>query len=158
MTENTKVNLSKTDRLILNALSNDGRISNVMLAEKVNLSESSCLRRVKNLEDRGVIERYSMVLNKESLGITGTVFIEVTLNSQNQEDLQAFENAVLSNVKIMECHLMSGDFDYLIRVPVTDLADYERLHRNVLSKLPSVSRIKSSFSLRAITEKINPFL
>jgi len=145
--------LNRTDRFILDELQNDGRLSNVALAEKVNLSESACQRRVKALESAGVIERYSMILNQEAVGITANVFVEITLKDQKQGDLVKFEKAIQDIPEVMECYLMSGDYDYLVRVVVTDLQDYERLHRDKLTKLPAVSRVRSSFSLRAVTKR-----
>ncbi|MDG1986340.1 MAG: Lrp/AsnC family transcriptional regulator [Halieaceae bacterium] len=145
--------LNRTDRFILDELQNDGRLSNVALAEKVNLSESACQRRVKALESAGVIERYSMILNQQAVGITANVFVEITLKDQKQGDLVKFEKAIQNIPEVMECYLMSGDYDYLVRVVVTDLQDYERLHRDKLTKLPAVSRVRSSFSLRAVTKR-----
>lgn len=145
--------LDKTDRLILNQLQQDGKLSNVNLAERVNLSESACLRRVKALEQGGVIERYATIVNQEAVGISGNVFVEITLESQQQEELAVFEQAVQEIPEVMECYLMSGDFDYLVRVVVTDIQDYERLHHNALTKLPGVSRVRSSFSLRTVTKQ-----
>ena len=145
--------LSKTDYAILQALQEDGKLSNVALAERVNLSESACLRRVKVLERADVIERYVMIVNSETIGMSGRVFVEITLNSQGQEGLTSFERAIQEIPEIMECYLMSGDFDYLVQVVVKDIQDYERLHHDSLTKLPGVSRVKSSFSLRTITKR-----
>jgi len=142
--------LSRTDRAILNALQVDGRLSNVTLAEKVNLSPSACLRRVKALEDEGVIESYSMSVSQESVGIIGNVFVEISLSSQKREDLEEFENAVKLIPEIMECYLMSGNYDFLIRVVVKSIKDYQRIHHDSLTNLPHVSRVRSSFSLRSI--------
>ena len=145
--------LNRTDRAILNELQDDGRLSNVNLAERVNLSESACLRRVKALEESGVIERYAMIVNQEAVGVASNVFVEITLNGQQQQDLDALERAIKKIPEVMECYLMSGDYDYLVRVVVEDIQDYERLHRDSLTKLPGVLRVRSSFSLRAVTKR-----
>ncbi len=144
--------INRTDRTILKALQNNGKLSNVALAEKVNLSESACLRRVKALEDSGVIERYTMIVNQEAVGIAGNVFVEITLTSQNQEDLAEFEQEASKIPEVMECYLMSGEYDYLVRVVIRDIKDYERVHHDALTKLPHVSRVRSSFSLRTVTK------
>lgn len=145
--------LNRTDRAILNELQDDGRLSNVNLAERVNLSESACLRRVKALEESGVIERYAMIVNQEAVGVASNVFVEITLNGQQQQELDSFERAIKKIPEVMECYLMSGDYDYLVRVVVEDIQDYERLHRDSLTKLPGVLRVRSSFSLRAVTKR-----
>lgn len=145
--------IEKADRAILKALQHDGKLSNVNLAEQVNLSESACLRRVKALEQSGVIERYAMIVNPEALGINGSVFVEITLDTQQQQNLDVFEQAIQAIPEVMECYLMSGSFDYLVRVVVADIKDYERLHHDTLTKLPAVARVRSSFSLRTVTKR-----
>ena len=145
--------LDRTDRAILHELQLDGRISNVKLAERVNLSESACLRRVKLLEETGVIEGYMMLINQAAVGLPGNVFVEITLNRQQREDLDAFEASVSLVPEVMECYLMSGDYDYLLRVTVADASDYERIHHEQLTTLPGVARVRSSFALRAVKEK-----
>ena len=146
-----KEKLDRTDRAILNALQFDGRLSNVQLAARVNLSESACLRRVKLLEEAGVIERYVMLVNQSAVGLPDNVFVEISLNREKQEDLEAFEDAVRRLPEVMECFLMSGDYDYLLRVAVANTADYERIHREQLTRLPGVVRVRSSFALRTVT-------
>jgi len=148
-----KLNLDKTDRAILHELQLDGKLSNVNLSERVNLSESACLRRVKNLEDSGVIERYAMIVNQDAIGISGNVFVEISLSRQQQEDLDAFEKSIKEVPEMMECYLMTGEFDYLLRVVVADASDYERIHHNSLTNLPGVARVRSSFTLRTITKR-----
>ena len=144
--------LDKTDRAILHVLQLDGRLSNVNLASKVNLSESACLRRVKLLETAGVIERYSMLLNQAAVGLPGNVFVEISLAQQQQEELDSFEKRVLEIPEVMECYLMSGDYDYLLRVVVADAADYERIHHQHLTRLPGIAKVRSSFALRTVTK------
>ena len=147
--------LDRTDIAILNELQLDGRLSNSELSKRINLSESACLRRVKILEDNGVVERYALIVNQARVGKPGNVFVEITLESQQQEDLFAFEQSAKQVPEIMECYLMTGDFDYLLRVVVSDTADFERIHRDILTKLPKVSRLRSSIALRSVTKRTN---
>lgn len=143
--------LDRIDRAILHELQLDGRVSNVKLAERINLSESACLRRVKRLEDAGVIEGYIMLINQTAVGLPSNVFVEITLNRQQREDLDAFEARVLQVPEVLECYLMSGDYDYLLRVAAADPGDYERIHHEQLTSLPGVARVRSSFALRKVT-------
>ena len=145
--------IDATDRAILTALQGDGRMTNVELAERVHLSESACLRRVRLLEDNGVIERYTMLVSPAAVGINGNVFAEITLNSQKQEDLDAFEAAVRAVPEVMECYLVTGEYDYLLRVVARDTVDYERIHHEHLTRLPGVARVKTSFTLRTVAKK-----
>lgn len=145
--------LDDTDLAILRELQDDGRISNVQLAERVHLSESACLRRVRLLEAAGVIERYTMIVNPEAAGVPGNVFAEITLVSQQQADLDRFESAVRAVPEVMEAYLVTGEYDYLLRVVAKDTVDYERIHHEYLTKLPGVARVKSSFTLRAVAKK-----
>lgn len=146
--------LDRIDRAILHELQLDGRVSNVKLAERVNLSESACLRRVKRLEDAGVIEGYAMLINQTAVGLPSNVFVEITLNRQQREDLDAFEARVLQVPEVLECYLMSGDYDYLLRVAAADPGDYERIHHEQLTSLPGVARVRSSFALRKVTGRM----
>lgn len=145
--------LDKTDRAILHELQLDGRLSNVNLAAKVHLSESACLRRVKALEEAGVIDRYAMIVNQVAVGLSGNVFVEISLHQQQQEHLDRFESAVRAVPEVMECYLMTGEYDYLLRVVVADAADYERIHHGHLTTLPGVARVRSAFTLRSVTKK-----
>ncbi len=142
----------RIDRAILRNLQSDGKLSNVLLADKVGLSESACLRRVKNLEANGFIDRYVMLVDAAAVGRPGVVFVQVTLDSQQQESLKAFEAAVVDVPEVMECYLMSGDQDYMLRVVVKDPVDYEHIHME-LTRLPGVSRVKSNFGLRTVLKK-----
>ena len=141
------------DRSILTLLQRDARMPNVQLAESVGLSASACLRRVQRLEREGVIAHYVALLEPRLLGRASTVFIEVTLDSQREEVLAAFEKAAAGCRDILECHLMAGDFDYLLRAAVDGQHDYERLHKQQLSRLPHVVRIKSGFALRTVVKR-----
>ena len=147
------ISLDRTDRAILRELQLDGRISNVKLAARVNLSESACLRRVKLLQEADIIGGYVMLINQVAVGLSGNVFVEITLNRQQREDLDAFEASVARVPEVMECYLMSGDYDYLLRVVVVDAGDYERIHHEQLTTLPGVARVRSSFALRAVTKR-----
>lgn len=149
-----QIKLDKLDRKILTILQNDGRISNVELALRINLSPSACLRRLQLLEASGVIEGYAALVSQEAIGRPTNIFIEVTLKSQSEELLNAFEQAVQECAEIMECYLMSGEADYLIRVVAADTQDYERIHKQYLTRLPGVARLRSSFALRAVCKKV----
>jgi Lrp/AsnC family transcriptional regulator, leucine-responsive regulatory protein len=144
------VKLDRTDHLILEVLQDDARITNAALAEKASLSESACLRRVRALESSGLIAGYGARIDQEKAGLPVNVFVHITLDRQDQTDLQAFESAVRRIPEVMECYLMSGDYDYLIRVVVADTADFERVHSQELTRLPGVARVHSSFALRAV--------
>lgn len=142
--------MDRFDRRILELLQNDGRISNVELAAAVSLSESACLRRVRALEEQGYIEGYVAVLNRKQLGRNGTVFVHIALRREEQSELAAFEDAVAAIPEVMECYLMTGEFDYLLRLVVADMADFERLHNEALTRLPGVARINSSVAIRTV--------
>jgi len=148
-----RVDLDATDRVILNELQADGRVTNAALAEKIHLSPSACLRRVRRLEEAGVISGYTTLLNRASIGRSTTVFVEVSLTGQQEELLAEFEAEVGNCPEVMSCHLMAGIADYVLYVVADDVEDYERIHRTHLSRLPGVAQIRSSFSLRAICEK-----
>ncbi len=143
----------KIDHAILDTLQSDGRISNNDLANLVGLSASACLRRVKSLEANGVIDGYVALVPQNAAGLPDNVFVQITVEKQTKEKLAEFEIRVKKCPQIMECYLMSGDADYLLRVVVSDASDYERLHMDVLTALPGVSQIKSNFSLRTVTKK-----
>jgi DNA-binding Lrp family transcriptional regulator len=142
--------LDRTDRTLLAELQRDGRLTNRELAERVHLSESACLRRVRALEEAGVIDRYAAVVSQNKVGLPGNVFVSITLNRQDQTDLAAFEEAVRRVPEVMECYLMTGPQDYLLRVVVSDPSDFERVHSQHLTRLPGVARVQSSFALRTV--------
>jgi DNA-binding Lrp family transcriptional regulator len=139
--------LDRYDRAILAELQRDGRISNVQLAGLVSLSESACLRRVRALEQTGLIDRYVALLDQKKAGLSGTVFVHIALRREEQSELAAFEAAVQDIPEIMECYLMTGEFDYLLRVVIIDMADFERLHNEALTRLPGVARVNSSVAI-----------
>lgn len=147
-----QIPIDKIDRAILMHLQDNGKLSNVDLASLVGLSESACLRRVKRLEDTAVIDHYTALVRPKSVGLNSSVFVRVSLQSQQEDHLKTFEQAVTHVPEVMECYLMSGDVDYLIRVIVQDGADYERVH-NILTALPEVARVHSSFALRNVIRR-----
>ena len=147
------VALDTTDRTILAALGSDGRMSNVALATRVHLSPSACLRRVRRLEESGVIDRYAAVIAPAKIGKPTSVFVDISLSSQAEDLLDAFEAAVTEVPGVMSCHLMAGDADYVVQILCADVEDYERIHRSYLSRLPGVTRLRSSFALRTVCSK-----
>ena len=142
--------IDQRDRAILKELMRDGRLSNVELAERVNLSPSACLRRVRALEEAGVIAGYVMLLDTQRANIAGVAFVSVTLRDQGRSTLDKFENAVLRHPEIAECYLIAGTSDYLLRVAYRDSADFERIHTKVLTQLPGVLRVQSTLTLRTV--------
>jgi len=144
------VHLDKFDKSILGHLQKDGRMSNVQLAQAVSLSESACLRRVRVLEEQGLIDGYVALLDQKQAGVPGNVFVHIALHREEQSELAAFEMAVQSIPEVMECYLMTGEFDYLLRVVVSDMEDFERLHKKSLTRLPGVARVNSSVAIRTV--------
>ncbi|WP_321392546.1 Lrp/AsnC family transcriptional regulator [uncultured Desulfuromusa sp.] len=147
-----KYQIDAIDQRILSALQKDGRLTYVQLADKVKLSESACLRRVRLLEKNGIIEKYVMLIDQTAIGKPGNVFVRVTLEGQQQEKLQYFGKEIGKVKEVMECYLMSGDSDFLLRVIVRDNNDYMRLH-NQLTSIPGVLRVQSSFALKTVVKK-----
>lgn len=145
--------LDEVDQAILRILQHEGRITNHDLADRVGLSPSACLRRVRRLEQDGVIEGYVARVDPGVVGRTTTVFVEISLDSQEESHLDAFEAAIGSVPEVLSCHLMTGDFDYLVRIACADVNDYERIHRTHLAILPGVTRVKTSFSLRTVLDR-----
>ena len=142
--------LDPIDLRLLIELQANARISNVSLAEKVSLSPSACLARVRTLESSGVINRYVTLLDPASVGLGISVFIHITLERQTENELSAFEAAMRENPDVMECYLMTGDSDYLVRVVVPDLPALERFIVARLSKTAGVANIRSSFTLKQV--------
>lgn len=140
----------KMDKIILAELQKNAQRPVADLAQKAGLSPSSCHRRVKLLEEAGVILGYTANLDRASLGLANEFFVEVSLSAQTEEAFEKFEKAVQRVPEILECHLMSGQFDYLLRVVAADATDYERIHRSRISRLPGVQRIQSSLALRTV--------
>jgi len=142
--------MDRADRALLAALQADSSRSLADLAERVNLSSSACHRRIRSLEEQGLILGYAARVDARRLGLTVEVFVEITLNSQSREAMDRFERAVCDFDEILECHLMSGAADYQLRVAAVDLDHYDRIHRDCLARLPGVSSMRTSFSLRRI--------
>ena len=142
-----------TDRRILRVIQEEARVSNSELAERVGLSPSPCWRRVRALEESGVIERYVTLVNAKAVGLPINVFATVTLEKQAESALELFEKAVTKRPEVMECNLMTGEFDYLLRVVVPDLAAYERFLMDHLTRIKGIASIKSSFSLKQVSYK-----
>jgi len=145
--------LDKLDTAVLNELQQDGRMTSAELADRVGLSPSAALRRVRRLEEAGVIDRYAMLIDPVAIGRTVSVFVEISLDSQAEELLDEFEEAIRKTPEVMACHLMAGDADYLLHVVCVDVADYERIHRQALASLPHVSRLRSSFAIREVCSR-----
>lgn len=147
--------LDALDRAILAALLEDGRLSQVELAERVPLSPTAIARRIRALEEAGVIQGYQARIDRRALGLETTVHVFISLQNQTEQRLEAFEAAVAAAPSVIACELMSGEDDYLLTVLARDLAHYEQIHRQELSKLPGVTRLRSSFVLREV--KARPF-
>ncbi len=147
---NSDPQLDALDRLILAELQRDGRVSNQDLAQRVHLSPSACLRRVKALEDSGVIDRYVALLNPKRVGRHGTSFTIINLESTQPQQLEAFEQAVRDTPEILDCFYVAGANDYLVRFAYRDAEDLERLHAEVLPRLPGVMRSNSMLVLRTV--------
>ena len=142
--------LDATDRRILTVLQKEGRITNAELSEVVNLSPSACHRRVQRLEEEGFIAGYVALLDPRKMGRLTTVFVEITLQSQADDLLDAFEREVARVPDLLECHLMAGTADYLLKIMAEDTEDFARIHRQHLSRLPGVRQMQSSFTLRTV--------
>ncbi len=147
------VTLDATDRRMLRALQADGRMSNADLAKSVNLSESASLRRLRALETAGVISRYAAIINERAVGLPISVFVTVTLSSQAEGALTAFETAIATVPEVVECYLMTGGSDYLLRLVVRDVDDLERVHSRELTRIPGVTRVSSSVAMRTVVKR-----
>lgn len=138
------------DGRIIRQLQRDSSKPIAELASDIGLSASACHRRIKLMEEDGLIEGYVAKIDRAKLGLKIMVFVEIALTSQSQELLDAFEKAIMRYEDILECHLTSGDADYIVRIAARDVADYDQIHRNCLAKLPGVSSMHTSFILRSI--------
>jgi Lrp/AsnC family leucine-responsive transcriptional regulator len=142
-----KPELSVIDRRILRALQEDGRMTIQAIADRVGLSASPCLRRIRQMEEAGIIAAYSAVVDQKAVGLPVSVFISIKLERQRAEELDRFGLAIAAWPEVMECYLMTGQFDFLLRVVCADLAAYEAFLREKLTQVAGVSSIESSFSL-----------
>lgn len=141
------------DLKIMRELVRDARISHVLLSERVGLSPTACARRLQQLEQSGVIRGYSADIDAAGLGFMMTVLVHITLDRQSEDALTRFEKAIEKCPDVVSCHLMSGSDDYLVQVQARDMADYERIHKQHLSRMPGVSRLHSSFAMRAVVQR-----
>ena len=142
--------LDAIDRRILHHLQENARISNVELARAVGLSPSPCLRRVRDLEEAGIVKEYVTLIDPAAADLPVSVFISVTLDKQVEQDLEVFESAVRDLPEVMECYLMTGDADYLLRVVIADLEAYKSFLMDHLTRVPGVANIRSSFALKQV--------
>lgn len=145
--------LDTVDLRILDALQRDGALSNVELARRVHLSPSPCLARVKALEAAGVIAHYVALVSPAALGLGLNVFISISLTTQSKQSLADFEQRIALHDEVMECYLMTGDSDYLIRIAVADIAALERFILEQLTPIPGIEKIRSSFALKQVRYK-----
>jgi Lrp/AsnC family leucine-responsive transcriptional regulator len=148
--------LDTLDKAILAALVDDGRQSQVQLAERIPLSPTAIARRIKALEEQGVIEGYQARVSRLALGLEMIVIVQVELKSQDADLLHAFDKAVATAPSIVACYLMAGEDDYILMVMARSLADFERIHKAELSKLPGVAQLKSNFVLREVAARMLP--
>lgn len=145
--------LDSTDRKILREVVRDARISQMALAEKVGLSPTACTRRLTALEKKGVIKGYAAEIDASELGYMMTVHVHITLDRQSEDALSAFEREIAKCPDVVSCYLMSGNDDYLVHVQARDMEDYERIHKQHLSRMPGVARLHSSFAMRSVVKR-----
>ena len=145
--------LDATDLRILQKLQSDSSLTNLELARKVHLSPSPCLTRVKALESAGVIDRYVALVNPKTLGLNLSVFISISLKEQSKSALAEFESRIVEHDEVMECYLMTGDSDYLIRVAVADITALEKFILEKLTPIAGIEKIRSSFALKQVRYK-----
>ena len=138
---------------ILTALQNNARLSNLELAKEVGLTPSPCLRRVRSLEEKGIISAYSALINQNKVGLSVNVFVQVSLERQTEDHLEIFEERIKEYNEVMEAYLMTGEADYLLRIVVKDLEKYELFLKENLTRIPGVSSIRSYFSLKQVVKK-----
>jgi Lrp/AsnC family leucine-responsive transcriptional regulator len=145
--------MDSIDRKILRELVRDARISQVILSEKVGLSPTACARRLQQMEKSGVIKGYSAEIDAAGLGFLMTVLVHITLDRQSEDALGAFEREIKKCADVVSCYLMSGTDDYLVQVQARDMEDYERIHKQHLSRMPGVARLHSSFAMRSVVKR-----
>ncbi len=144
------IEIDEIDRRLLRLLQRDGRMTSAELAERVSLSPSACHRRVQRLEAAGIVSGYVALVDPRAAARTTTVFVEIGLSGQSDDVLDSFERAVSQIPDVLECHLMAGSADYLLKVAARDAEDFARIHRLKLARLPGVARMQSSFSLKTV--------
>ena len=148
--------IDDTALLILRELQDNARMNNAELAKRVGLSPSACLRRVNAMEESGLIEGYVTRVSREATGYSVSVFANVTLERQVDQDLAVFEERIVACPEVMDCYLMTGDSDYLLHVVVSDMPDYERFLSESLTMVPGIERVRSSVCLRTVVERTTP--
>ena len=148
-----EIKLDRIDYRILHYLQNDGRIANTELAAKISLSPSPCLRRVKALETQGVIKRYVAIVDSHAVGLGISAFVSVSLNTQEKHALETFQAQIETYPEVMECYLMTGTSDYLLRIVLPDLESYERFLMDKLTKISVIANIQTSFALKPIVQR-----
>ena len=146
------MSLDTMDRRLLAVLQKRGRISNADLAETVNLSASACHRRVQRLENEGYITGYVALLDPQKMVVSATIFVEITLSTQADNVLEAFERAVARVPDVLECHLTAGTADYILKIVAESTEDFARIHRQYLTRLPGVAKMQSNFALRTVCQ------
>lgn len=146
--------LDHIDHKILKHLQENARITNAELAERVGLSPTPCLRRLRRLETEGIIKGYRTEINREALGVNVTVIILVKLEREDDKTLREFEAAIKDREEVMECYLVTGKFDYFIRVVVPSLATYETFLSETMLRMPNIATVESSFTLREVARKV----
>lgn len=144
------ITLDEIDRKIIRTLQSDGRLTNLDLAAQVGLSPTPCLRRVRKLEEAGVIAGYVALVDQTRVNLPVNVFVSVSMDKQHEETLEAFEREVRTWPEVMECYLMTGDSDYLLRIVARDLQAYNRFLMEKLTRMPGLANIRSSFSLKQV--------
>lgn len=147
MAESANISLDRIDRRLLAALQENGRLTVAELAEKVGLTASPCSRRLRILEEAGIINRYAALLDQKKVGLPVSVFVSIKLERQQEDKLHRFEDAIRRCPEVLECYLMTGPRDYLLRVVACDLADYERFVKDTLTRIDGIANIESSFAL-----------
>jgi Lrp/AsnC family leucine-responsive transcriptional regulator len=151
MSANLKID--PLDRKILDALQMDGRLSNRDLAEKINLSESPCLRRLRLMEQSGAISHYAAVLDEKVMGLTFSAWVQITLDRQAKDTVERFEEMIAEVPEVMDMYLVTGSFDYLLRVLTTDLAAFEQLLRHKLLRMPYVAHLQTNVVMNHVMKR-----
>lgn len=144
--------LDQSDRRILNELQTNARLTNLELAERIGMSPSSCLRRVRLMEEAGLIRGYALLLDPKAAGLPGNAFVQITLDGQRRAFLDAFEAAITKVPEVLSCYLLAGLADYLVHIAFRDTEDLERIHADILTRLPHVARLQSTLSLRTVKQ------
>ena len=152
MAKNASIDLDAIDRRLLAALQESGRLTATELAERVGLTTSPCLRRLRLLENAGVIRGYTALVDQEKVGLPVSVFVSIKLERQQEDAMKRFEAAVRRRPEVLECYLMTGPRDYLLRVVARDLADYERFVKETLTRIDGIANIESSFALAQVKQ------